>query len=124
MRIIIRKHLISVFGSMEPGAIHDIPDAKAHSWCRAGIAEAVDEHDRVIKVRPEVIPEGMFWCEKHRILHSEDSGPGEKCLERIAEEEAEAKVKADEEAEQARLEDETKAEAARQAEKEGGEGES
>jgi len=38
MRIRILKHLISAFGSMEPGAVHDIPDNIAQSWCRAGIA--------------------------------------------------------------------------------------
>jgi len=38
MRVRIIKHLISIYGSMEPGTVHEIPDAKAESWCRAGIA--------------------------------------------------------------------------------------
>ena len=115
MKVIIRKHLISVFGSMEPGHVHDIPENIAQSWCRDGIAEAVNEAGEVIKIRLEVIPEGMFWCEKHQVLHKEESGPGVKCLKRIAEEEAEAKAKAQTEAEAT---EEAEREAAEEAERE------
>ena len=38
MRVRILKHLISIFGSMEPGTVHNIPDNTAESWCKAGIA--------------------------------------------------------------------------------------
>lgn len=89
MRIRILKHLISIFGSMEPGAIHEIPDDKARSWIRSEIAEPVDEAGNVIRIRPDVIPVGMFWCKNHNTLHNIDSKIGEACQGRVVKEEEE-----------------------------------
>lgn len=43
------------------------------------------------KTRPEVIPPGFFWCERHNTLHKETSKTGKKCLKNKVKPEPEPK---------------------------------
>lgn len=122
MRIRILKSIASIYGGFAPGMVVDIPNAAVvRSWCNAGIAEETKAElsatasliipqkkaARLPKEKPEVIPEGLFWCGKHQTLHKLNSSQGKKCLKRI---EAE-KVEAEEVEEIARQEAEAAAEA-------------
>lgn len=123
MRIKILTSIASIYGGFAPDMVVDIPnEAVAKSWCNAGIAKEASGQDETAEARlivpqkkaaripnekPEVTPEGMFWCEKHQTLHKLDSRTGTKCLRRIETEEKEA----EEAAEIARQEAEAAAEA-------------
>lgn len=122
MRIKILKSIASIYGGFAPGMVVDIPnEAVVKSWCRAGIAEETKAElsaearlvipqkkaARLPKEKPEVIPEGLFWCEKHQTLHKQNSPTGKKCLRRIEAEQKkaeEAEEKAQQEAEAATAE--------------------
>lgn len=114
MKIKIIKSLISVYGVMTPGMVITVPEHIALNWIRNGIAEcegnaeAKAEAKRKAKAegKPEVIPSGMFWCDKHNTLHRLTSSQGKKCQKRIAgEEEAKAEAEAAEAEAKARAEE-------------------
>ena len=107
VKVRILKDIVSVHGTFRKGQVVNLP---------AGVAAVWLTKDGVIREetgpgKPSVIPEGMFWCEKHETLHKSDSSTGKKCLRRI---EAERK-EAEEAEEKARLEEEETAEAAAEA---------
>ncbi len=93
MKVILLKGIVSIFGTFGPGEVTDVPIEKiAESWCRSGIAEEV------------------FHCEKHNAIHKSFSSIGKRCLQRIQEEEAEAKAEEIRIIEESRLVEEREAE--------------
>lgn len=94
MRIRILKSIASIYGGFAPGMVVDIPnEAVARSWCNAGIAKEASSQDKtaearliiaqkkaakLLKEKPEVIPEGMFWCSHCHVLHRADSKIGKR----------------------------------------------
>lgn len=80
------------------GETYELPDDMVKSAKHfQPVGESVPETQTVEptapKAKPEVIPEGMFWCGKHQTLHKLTSSVGKKCLKRIEKEEAEEKAK-------------------------------
>lgn len=96
MRIKMLKSIASIYGGFVPGMVVDIfNEAVAKSWCNAGIAEEASGQEttaearqiipqkkaaRLPKVKPEVIPEGMFWCTHCLKLHRVDKWTGKRHL--------------------------------------------
>lgn len=95
MRIKILKPIATVYGGFGPGKVVDIPEVVARKWCRAGIAKESNEEASVVvkegtqvaiqvagvetkepKMRPAVIPSGMFWCIYCQALHRANSKIG------------------------------------------------
>ena len=107
MKVRILKDIDSVHGTFRTGQVVNLPAKVAEVWLKKG--ELITEV--ATSVKPEVIPEGMFWCEKHETLHKVDSSTGKKCLRRIETERKEA----EEAEEKTRLEAEATAEAAAEA---------
>jgi len=91
-RVKMLKGMVSIWGRFRSGTIASIPEYAAVNWVNTGIAISME--------RPDVIPEGMFWCENHMSLHKLDSKSGKKCYEYI-EAEAADKALADEAADDA-----------------------
>lgn len=82
MRIRMLKSIASIYGPFYPGMVADIPAPVAKSWCNAGIAEE-DKSQKAAKtprVKPEVIPSGMFWCTNCQVLHRADTKIGKRHL--------------------------------------------
>lgn len=82
------------------GEVHELPDSMRKSEKHfQPLGQPVEPP--APKVKPEVIPEGMFWCDKCQSLHKLTSSVGKKCLKRIQAEEAEEKARQDAEPEPA-----------------------
>lgn len=96
MRIEILKPIASMYGGFRPGNVIDIPEVIAEKWCKIGIAKkskeeasfVVNEGSQVgveidgvkakeLKLKPEVIPTGMFWCTRCLLLHRVDKKIGQ-----------------------------------------------
>lgn len=110
MKVRILKNIDSVHGTFRTGQVVNLPTRVAEVWLKKG------ELITLVTApgKPEAIPEGMFWCDKHETLHKLDSSMGKKCFRRI---EAE-KTEAEEAEEKARQDAEAAAEAAAEAESE------
>lgn len=94
MRVRIHQNIDSVHGTFRVGQVVELPDRVAEAWLKKKAVTQV-----AAPGKPEVIPEGMFWCDKHETLHKLDSSTGKKCLKRIEAEKKEAE-EAEEKAEQ------------------------
>lgn len=99
MKVRILKNIDSAHGTFRPGQVVDLPARVAEAWLKKEVVAVVPAPGK-----PEVIPEGMFWCEKHETLHKITSSTGKKCLrrieaEKVEAEEAEAEEKPEQEAE-------------------------
>lgn len=77
MQVQIVKDIDSVHGTFRPGQVVDLPANVAEAWLKKQVVAVVPAPGK-----SEVIPEGMFWCEKHETLHKLDSSKGRKCLKR------------------------------------------
>lgn len=73
MRVQIIRDIISVHGTYRPGQVVDLPDKVAKVWLQKRVVEVVAS-----KEKPEVIPEGMFWCSHCQVLHRADSKTGQR----------------------------------------------
>ena len=93
MRIRILKSIASIYGGFAPGMVVDVPEPVAKSWCNAGIAEEASGQDKTAEARliipqkkaaglpkekPEIVPEGMFWCTHCQALHRADTKIGKR----------------------------------------------
>ncbi len=98
MKVRILKSLLSKWGAMVPGMTITIPEHVAMNWIRQGIAEQINELGQ--RLGPVDVPEGMFWCLKHEILHKLDSSKGQKCHKEHLEEAKATLASAEAEAEE------------------------
>lgn len=95
MRIRILKSIASIYGGFAPGMVVDVPEPVGKSWCNAGIAKEASGQDKTAEARliipqkksaktptdkPEVVPEGMFWCSHCQVLHRANSNIGKRHL--------------------------------------------
>lgn len=97
MKVRIVKNIDSAHGTFRVGQVVNLPANVAEAWLKKEAVTVVPAPGK-----PEAIPEGMFWCDKHETLHKLTSSQGKKCLKRIEAEKKEAEEaaeKAEQEAE-------------------------
>lgn len=76
MRIKLLKGVASVHGGFRAGTIANVPDEVAQRWCKAGIAEKMNDKEKAPEERPKKMPRGKYWCSKCQSVHRLTSPKG------------------------------------------------